>query len=183
MEFKYNGDHSVTFYKTITNGSETTLVRTNTWSHLRLLPSSRPTMPQPQAAYKYVDIPGRDGPLDLTGYLTGKPTFGNRQGTLDFIVVQDSSEQGQKDWVTRKKELAQFFDGSEMKIEFDDEVYETYQTKNGPAQRVRSDAAYYKGRVFFRGWTPGAQYSTVSLEYNVEPYRYKKSNDEKEVDL
>ena len=47
-------------------------VRINTYNEWKIVPSSRPLLNSPAVKEEYVDIPGRqDGPLDLTGTLTG----------------------------------------------------------------------------------------------------------------
>ena len=70
----YQGQHSVTFAVNTTNY--------NSWSTWGLIPSVKPVVPQPTPVYKYVDIPGRDGSLDLSTYLTGGLSYTDRKGTF-----------------------------------------------------------------------------------------------------
>ena len=36
---------------------------------------------------------------------------------------------------------------------------------------------YYVGRFYMKEWTPGANFSQVTIEYRVKPYKYQASND------
>ena len=126
--------------------------KVNTWDNWHLIPSSRPVVAQPTVNYKYVDIPGREaGPLDITEYLTGKPTYTTRKGSFDFIVVNNYGN-----WAARRTEIASFLNGRKMKLYLEDDP--NY---------------YYQGRFFFKDWKSGEKYSNVTIEYEVEPYRYK----------
>lgn len=144
-------EHSLLFMKL----NDTSKREYNTWSTWGLIPASRPTLAQPQPVYKYVDIPGRDGPLDTTDYLIGRPTYTDRKGTFEFYVDNTS-----ENWMARRANLAQFFDGTKMRLRFEDE----------------QDGYCYFGRFFFREWRPGPSYSSVVIEYEVQPYRYRMSD-------
>ena len=128
----------------------------NTWDHWHLIPSSRPTFVQPSPVYKYIDIPGADGQKDLTNYLIGRPTYSNRQGSFEFIVAN-----GWGDWFVRRTELAKYFTGRYMKCYLEDEP-----------------KFYYYGRFFFKDWKSDANFSKVTIEYQVKPYRYNKNGEE-----
>ena len=136
--------HAIDFVK-VNNGDTR-----NTWDNWRLIPSSRPTIAQPTPVYKYVDIPGKSGALDLTDYLAGKPTYSDRKGSLEFYVSNDGT-----DWSSRREEIAQFMNGERMKIELEDDR-----------------GHYFYGRVFFKEWRPDPQFSKVVFEYQLDPYIY-----------
>ena len=130
--------------------------RVNTWDNWRLIPSSRPTLVQPTPVYKYVDIPGRDGSLDTTDYLIGRPTYSDRKGQFEFYVYNDGTN-----WVNRRAQIASFLTGKKMKMFLEDEP--NY---------------YYYGRFFFKEWRSDANYSKVVIEYQVAPYRYLSNGKE-----
>lgn len=132
--------------------------RYNTWSNWHLIPSSRPIVPQPSPVYKYVDIPGRNGSIDISDYLTGTVTYSDRKGTFTFYVDNDK-----RSWASRRAELASFFNGRKMKMWLEDEA--NY---------------YYYGRFFLREWRTDASsnYSQVTIEYQVSPYRYLSNGEE-----
>lgn len=135
--------HSITF----TVGSTSK----NTWNQFHLIPSTRPVVAQPTPTFKYVDIPGRDGSIDLTNYLIGRPTYSDRSGSFKFYVANDYGR-----WEKRKLDLAKFFDGKkEMKMELEDDPH-----------------YYYLGRFYLADWTPGASNSEVTINYRVKPYKY-----------
>ena len=131
-------------------------IRVNTWDNWRLIPSSRPTLVQPTPVYKYVEIPGRDGALDTTDYLIGRPTYSDRKGQFEFYVYNDG-----QNWVNRRAQIASFLTGKKMKMFLEDEP--NY---------------YYYGRFFFKEWKSDPQFSKVIIEYQVAPYRYLSNGQE-----
>jgi len=142
--------HSITFlYGTDFKNSK------NTWTHFHLIPSSRPVVSRPTPVYKYVDIPGMNGSLDLTNYLVGKPTYSDRSGSFTFYVAN-----GYGKWADREMELADFFDGAkEMRMELEDDPH-----------------YYYIGRFYLKQWNPGTSNSEVTIEYRVKPDKYSKGD-------
>lgn len=141
--------HSLTF----TKGRDTV----NTWDNWSLIPSSRPVVAAPTPAYKYVEIPGKDGSLDLTDYLVKGPTYSNRQGSFEFYVTNLISKHGYSVWISRKEEIASFLDGSKMKMMLDDDP-----------------EYYYIGRFFLKEWRNEASFSKVIIDYTIEPFKYKR---------
>ena len=134
----------------------------NTWDDWHLIPSPRPVVAQPTPNYKYVDVPGRDGSLDFSNYLTGKPSYSDRTGSFKFYVINES-ETGQSygNWATRKSTIARVLNGRKiMKMILEDDP--NY---------------YYIGRFYMKDWQPGDSYSTISIEYRVAPYKYSVSDD------
>ena len=131
-------------------------IRYNTWDNWRLIPSSRPTIVQPTPVFKYVDIPGRDGQLDTTDYLVGRPTYSDRKGSFEFYVANDGVA-----WTSRRTQIASVLNGKKMKMILEDEP--NY---------------YYYGRIFFKEWKPDPQFSKVIIEYQVGPYRYLTNGQE-----
>ena len=47
--------------------------------------------PKPQVKTTYVDVPGRNGLIDLSESLTGRPTYQNINGSVTFIVLKGAS--------------------------------------------------------------------------------------------
>ena len=147
----YEGAHSITFKDESTNPVTTK----NTWTTWYLVPSTRPVVSQPNPNYSYVDIPGKDGSLDFTNYLIGRPTYSDRSGSFSFIIDNDHG-----DWATRKSQIATFLNGQkELKMILDDDP--NY---------------YYIGRFYMKDWSPGDHNSTLTIEYRVRPYKYAVSN-------
>ena len=163
--------------------------RFHTWDNWHLIPSTRPVIVQPTPLYKYVDIPGRDGSLDITDYLIGRPVYSDRKGSLEFIAAntlgntlrygdkrnfsKDNSPGGDYyyfqrranesygNWSDRRSEIAAFLNGRKMKMFLEDDPN-----------------FYYYGRVFFKEWRPDPQFSKVIIEYQVNPYKYSRDGKE-----
>lgn len=137
----------------------------NTWSDWHLIPSSRPDIVLPSKKTNYVDIPGRDGSLDLTNYLTGKPSISDRSGTWEFIVVREYEGVivDSRSWIERKNEITEFLDGSVINVFYEE-----------------MPGYYYRGRVYVdsNGWRTGANYSTITITYRLKPYKINSSTGE-----
>lgn len=58
------------------------------WGDLALVPTVRPAIAPPEIKTNFVEIPGGNGSLDLTEALTGEPTFSDRIGSIEFIVLR-----------------------------------------------------------------------------------------------
>ena len=131
----------------------------NTWEDWHLIPSSRPTIVTPQPKTNLVKIPGRSGSLDLSNYLYGThPVYGPRTGTLEFYVANDIEP-----WMDIRRKIAAVLHGKRIKMVLEDEP-----------------EYYYEGRFKFSVWNSGNGHSTVSIEYQLDPFKYlvdKSSNE------
>lgn len=126
----------------------------NTWDNWHLIPSSRPVVSRPNVTLRYVDVPGKDGQLDISDYLIGRPTYSSCNGSFEFYVANDYGN-----WASRKSELSEFLNGRKMKMFLEDDPQ-----------------YYYLGRFTFKEWRAGPNFSSVVIEYTVEPYKYLASN-------
>lgn len=152
----YTEEHSVSFGDLITRTSEgksyvdfNTVA--NTWTTWHLIPSSRPSIEHPTVATKFVEIPGANGMLDLTTYLTGGIIYGQRQGSLDFQV-----DNGHEHWEAIRREITRVLHGKRMKMRLmDDPNY------------------YYEGRFTVGRYTPGPTSSNISISYQLEPFKLR----------
>ena len=145
--------HSINIGEKLTDGSgrwkDSTLK--NTWDTYHLVPSSRPVVNPPDVKTNYVDIPGIDGPLDLTESLTGIPMYENRKGSWDFVVANDYEP-----WTTIYHKLMNDLHGRKWLVSLQDEpMY------------------YYKGRLSVNEWKSERNWSKITLDYNFEPYKYE----------
>lgn len=130
-------------YHSITIGEK------NTWDDWHLVPTSRPKFNMPGVKTNYVDIPGGDGILDLTTVLTGRPVYGNRQGSFEFLVMNDYGE-----WYERYSDIATYLHGKEFKAVLDDDP-----------------DYYYEGRFSLNEWKSDKDWSRLTIDYNVGPYK------------
>lgn len=122
----------------------------NTWDDWHLVPSSRPTISNPKLISKYVDIPGASGSVDLTDALTGFPTYSDREGSIEFYVLNDYGL-----WTQRRNEINNILHGHKVSIYLEDE--KDY---------------YYVGRMEVDDWKSQKDFSMITLKYRFEPYKY-----------
>lgn len=156
---------------TITVGN----VSKDTWHDWYLIPTSRPVINPPAPKTKYVDIPGRSGSLDLsqwltvsTGHSTGYPTYENRSGSLEFIVSNHNIDISGRDddwnwvdfdipdvtWISVYQAISNFLHGQEAVLVLSD------------------DPDYsYLGRLTLISWKSEEKYSTITLDYNLAPFK------------
>lgn len=126
----------------------------DTWDDFHLIPTARPILSLPTPNTKFVSIPGRKDPIDLTEYLTGHSTFGNRTGSWSFFTDVDYVEQRLGGWVAFDKRLRNLFHGHVGKIVLlDDPSY------------------FYTGELTMGQWQTGDDRSTVTISYDLYPYK------------
>lgn len=134
-------------YHSITFGDK------NTWDDWHLIPSSRPEFAAPNGRNIWADIPGHEANgLDISEILTEAPTYENRKGSFQFIVAN-----GYGDWNERYDEIREYLHGKVMKVVLDDEIESQY---------------YYEGRFEVKPWNSGKNWSTITIDYDVGPYKF-----------
>lgn len=121
----------------------------NTWIDWGLIPSSRPLFNPPSVKTKYVDIPGADSQLDLSTIFSNRPLFANRQGTMEFIVADQT-----KDWAVLYSDISNYLHGQHLRAFLEDDP-----------------DYFYEGRFWVNNWKSNATFSTISIEYSVAPYK------------
>lgn len=104
----------------------------------------------PDANLTYLEVPGRNGRLDLSEVLTGDVTYANR--TIKLILAGSVSI---ATWVERCKHIFNSYHGRMVKVIFDDDPSHYYQGRASVSdpQRVRN----------------GGQFS---LTVDADPFRY-----------
>lgn len=103
--------------------------------------------PEPQL--NRVDVPLRDGSIDLTESLTDEIKFKDRKITLNFTVTDRAT------WTAKVSEIENYLHGKQMKIVFDDDL-----------------AFYYFGRVSVNKWETNKAIGKLVVEGTVEPFKY-----------
>ncbi len=131
----------------------------NTWEDWHLIPSSRPVFSPPPKKKKTVDIPGSDGSLDLSEVVSGKPVYENRTGSMEFIVAN-----GFKPWQELYSEIMNYLHGKRMKAVLSDDPDH-----------------YYEGAFDISEWRSEDHYSTITIEYEVSPYKVNIQNGERSL--
>lgn len=129
----------------------------NTYDDWFLLPTSKPIVAQASVSTSFVDIPGRkDGPIDLSEYLTGGPVYGQRSGSFEFYIEPDHEY-----WETIRRDIAMFLHGRRMKMVLEDDP-----------------GYYYEGRFSLSQMTSEAITDKITITYAVGPYKYRIKDNE-----
>lgn len=113
-----------------------------------ILSSKEISPPKPQT--KSVDVPMRDGSIDLTEAVADEVKFKDRTITLNFTVIDPVNT-----WATKISEIQNYLHGQRMKIIFDDDC-----------------AFYYIGRISVNEWASSKNIGTLVIEGKVEPFKY-----------
>lgn len=122
----------------------------NTWDDWFLIPSSRPLINPPSPKTKFVDVPGRDGVLDLSELINPYTVYGNRSGSNEFIVDNDHWA-----WYNAYSTIMTILQG-----------------KSGLQIVLLDDRNfYYEGRTSVNAWKSDQSWSSIVLDYNVSPWK------------
>lgn len=146
MEGAFNMYHSITF------GDK------NTYDDWHLAPSSRPVINPPKPKTKYLDIPGASSSIDLSDSLTSFPIFEDREGEIEFYVLN-----GYQEWQTLYSEIMDYLHGRKMNAILEDDL-----------------SYHYEGRFSVDEWKSDSYWSKITISYRVNPYKWKneKSTDD-----
>lgn len=125
----------------------------NTWDNWHLVPMTRPVINPPSKKTTFVDIPGVDGRLDLSEVVSGKPVYNNRTGSIEFMV-----QNGFKPWSEMYSIVMNAVHGKYMTVRLDDDP----------------EWSYY-GYITVSSWKTTDHYSTITIDYDLEPYKTKGS--------
>lgn len=118
-----------------------------------LVPTSKPIVNLPSPKLEYLGIPGRHGEIDITESLTGEIIYEMRTGSFEFLV-SDSEK-----WQEVYRKLLSMVHGKKTNIVLDTEKDYIYQ-----------------GRLWISEFKSDKNYSLITLNYKLEPYRYSLSD-------
>lgn len=130
-------------YHSITFGDK------NTWDDWHLVPTSRPVFAPPEFKKKTIDIPGGNGVLDVSELLTGYPVYENRTGSFEFMV-----HNGYDDWFRIYSDIMDYLHGKTMRAVLEDDP-----------------DYFYEGRYTVNEWKSDKNYSLITIDYDVSPYK------------
>ena len=122
----------------------------NTYDDWFVVPDGLQIISNPQINSNYVDVPGASGSIDATEWLTGFPTYKDREGELNFIVLNDHGL-----WTERRNEINRKIHGKRVKLMAEDE--QDY---------------YYIGRLMVNDWKSKKDWANLTVKYRLEPYKY-----------
>lgn len=146
------GYHSLMFIDDISNiGNVSTSNTTyrHTFDSWHMVPTKRPSIEPPDVKTFYGSIPGADGEQDLTEALSGRPLFGMRKGSIEFLILN-----GYRPWNDLYTELLMYFHGQKRDMILEDDL-----------------AFFYRGRFTLSNYDSQENYSRITLNYVLEPYK------------
>lgn len=123
----------------------------NTWTDWHLIPSSRPVFSVPSFKSNYIDIPGANGSVDASTLLGDHPTYNNREGSVEFYVMN-----GYGEWYNRYSEILERVHGRKVKVVLEDDP-----------------GYFYEGRMTVNQWKSEKDWSKITLDYHLDPFKYE----------
>lgn len=143
--FYYDKKHSIKFH--ISGAPDDEWL--DTWETWRLVPTKLPVVEIPPVRTKFVEIPGRNGQLDITDILTGNPLYEDRTGTWSFYMINDT-----KSRETLVSDLVNTLNGKKVLV------------------RLADDPRFdYEGRVEITGYSVDKSDSQIQIKYTLRPMK------------
>lgn len=118
-----------------------------------LVPTSKPIINLPSPKLEYLEIPGRQGEIDITESLTSEVIYEMRTGSFEFLVSDI------KKWQVVYVKLLSNVHGKKINIILDTEKDYVYQ-----------------GRMWVSEFKSDKNYSIITLDYKLDPYKYHISD-------
>lgn len=131
----------------------------NTWDDWCLIPEEQIIIAPPAQKTTYIDIPGASGSLDMSTALTGFPLFQDRTGSMTFLVMnkyQTNMPECNPKMIHRLAEdIMEYLHGKKSTMILDDDpLY------------------YYEGRFTVSEITPDPNWSKITIDYTLNPYKW-----------
>ena len=126
-------------------------------TRIQIMACTSPTKPCGAAGGQgeYIEVPGRNGQIDLTEALTGYTVYNNRQ-----IVLELGGRKRSQDWPGFMSNFLNDLHGKSVKVIFD----------NDPSY-------YYQGRATVESdYEKGNEIARFTLTINAEPYKYSNQS-------
>lgn len=157
MDVYYNGEHSVKFgdFEVVVENGQPRVndeLYVDSWTDFKLIPKQLPVIAMPPLVKKSVEVYGANSVIDLTEVPRGFPTYQNRTGSLTFYV--DGSDKD-FNWIETYNKIIDHLHGFSMKMMLADDPDN-----------------YYYGRFEVSGWNAGAHVNEVTINYDLDPYKY-----------
>lgn len=131
-----------------------------------LIPTERPSIDKATVKEHYIDIPGKNGGLDLTESLTGYPLYNYIEGSFEFTILNDRKlpvlnsigelvKEKDISWEVLNRDIRGFLNGKECFMMLEDDP-----------------SWYYKGRFTVGRYDASEPAnSKIVIEYKVEPFK------------
>lgn len=114
-----------------------------------LVPTSKPVINLPSPKLEYLDIPRRQGEIDITESLTGEVIYEMRTGFFEFLVSDTEK------WQEVYRKLLSTVHSKRTNLVLDTEKDYVYQ-----------------GMLWVSEFKSDKNYSLITLDYKLEPYKY-----------
>lgn len=150
--------HSIKLYPLSTETQTEFLTQgINTWDKFHIVPTSRPHVEPPELKTNEVDIPGSDGAIDLTETPMGYPTYQNRTGSWEFIIMNDYCQpiETADEWYTTYSNIMNYLHGKRFRVVLEDD-----------------QSYFYEGRLTASNFVSEKNYSKITINYNLKPYKW-----------
>ena len=121
----------------------------NTYTEWGIVPTSRPVVAMPEVKTTYVDLPGSHGVLDYTTLLLGEAPLGQREGSWEFVCKPGA------EWVSVYESIANFIHGERLPIILEDDPDHIYI-----------------GRLALNEWKSDKDRSIITIDYNIDPFKF-----------
>lgn len=128
----------------------------NTYDDWHIIPTSPLRVSMPPVREQYIELIGANGDFDLSESLTGYPLYQNRTGSWEFLVLNSYNGVSNFDPSKLYSEIAYMVHGRKSKIVFEDDP-----------------EYYYSGRLSLGDWSSDPNNSTITINYNLDPYKYE----------
>ena len=158
--------HSVTFSLPDPSNPSTNKWSKNSYSDFHLVSDGRPVIALPEHITNYVEVPGASGRLDMSESLTNYPLYGDREGSIEFIVLTDYGPGDS--WSKRYQMISRYIHGRHLELALEDDP-----------------DYFYEGRFAIDGWESPSDggNSTISIQYTLDTYKYWQTRTEQSVNV
>ena len=157
MSIKYYEEHDVCFWKKELGSNGYSIDKpTFAWSDWGLIPNSRPYISTPKANYTLAQVPNSSNRLNITNFMPGGMTYESRAGEWQFAI--DHTKELWKNWYEGYYKIEEYFHGSRFLVSLNDDPEKIYQ-----------------GRISISAYDPGENYSTVTLNYDLDAMPIEES--------
>lgn len=129
----------------------------NTYKDWHLVTSVRPAIAPPEFRESYVEVPGSSVTLDMSDVLAGHPTYGMREGSIEFMVLNDYFTD-KYTWLDIYSDMLNTIHGKKIQLWLEDDP-----------------GWYYTGRITLDEWETDQPYSTITFNYKLDPYKCSQS--------
>lgn len=167
MPITYNGVHSILFLESsqaLSPGDTLTEYTSlkHTWRDLHLVPKTRPFVETSEANISMYSDTVSSKVFDVTDVVAGGQTFDSRKGTWEFYVDHDKWN----NWYTAKNTIEDYLNGKRLYCCLMDDP-----------------SVLYYGRFTISSWDDGSDYSSVSIEYDLDWDTYIADDYNKPISL